>query len=342
MHAPWAAFSTPSRDRDRERDGDGTGMPPSASSAFGALGSASARRRRGAGAGNGPLGRLLQQVRTRCDGDEARLLSGEFPFRQAAAAAAAAAMPTPTANGDGTGGTPDGSGSGGVGSENPRGAVGSGSGRKPRRDHGDPRTRCAVAVDVTLLVLPATVAASGLPDGWTAGVGAGLWSGTSEGTGAGQGGGGVAGAGLVRFSCLVHRVLDVSSSSGSGSGGNGSGRKSSSRTSPSNRRASSGGPSQADSEDVAVSLGRLRPLAGVRVDALFKQDTRRALDLCPGSQLRIYDPSCVWHDAETGEGVEGGEGGEALLMCTQLCEPYPSGLAPLPPPSAAEGGADHA
>lgn len=58
MHAPWAAFSTPSRDR------DGAAMPPSGSMGTGTIGSASARRRRGSGAGNGPLGRLLQQVDT--------------------------------------------------------------------------------------------------------------------------------------------------------------------------------------------------------------------------------------------------------------------------------------
>lgn len=57
MHAPWAAFSTPSRDR------DGAVVPPSGSMGAGTIGSAaSARRRRGGGAGNGPLGRLLQQV----------------------------------------------------------------------------------------------------------------------------------------------------------------------------------------------------------------------------------------------------------------------------------------
>ncbi|CAN0132391.1 unnamed protein product, partial [Hapterophycus canaliculatus] len=323
MHAPWAAFSTPSRDRDWDRDGGGPSVPPSASSAMGgSLGSASARRRRGSGAGNGPLGRLLQQVRTRCDGDEARLLSGEFPFRQVPA-------PKATAGSSGGGGTPD-------GGETPRESVGSGSGRKGRRDHGDPRTRCGVAADVTLLPLPAAVAAPGLRDGWTVGSGASLWSGASEGVGARQGGGG-AGAGLVRFSCLVHRVVDVSSG-GSGGGG----RKSSNRTSPSDRPASSGGGAGtavglADSEGVAASLRHLLPLEGGRVDALFKQDTRRALDLRPGSQLRIYDPCCVWHDAETGQGVGEGEGGGALLMCTQLCEPYPSSLPPLPPPSVAEG-----
>lgn len=58
MHAPWAAFSTPSRDR------DGAVMTPSGSTGAGTMGSASARRRRGGGAGNGPLGRLLQQVCT--------------------------------------------------------------------------------------------------------------------------------------------------------------------------------------------------------------------------------------------------------------------------------------
>ena len=56
MQAPWAAFSTPLR------DGGAGWVPPSGSSA---TGSASVRRKRGGGAGNGPLGRLLQQVRLR-------------------------------------------------------------------------------------------------------------------------------------------------------------------------------------------------------------------------------------------------------------------------------------
>ena len=58
MHAPWTAFSTPSRDR------DGAVVPPSGSMGTGTMGSASSRRRRGGGAGNGPLGRLLQQACT--------------------------------------------------------------------------------------------------------------------------------------------------------------------------------------------------------------------------------------------------------------------------------------
>ncbi|CAM9745907.1 unnamed protein product, partial [Laminaria digitata] len=91
-----------------------------------ATGSASVRRKRGGGAGNGPLGRLLQQVRARVDGDEARLLSGEFPFRNA---------PTPKTNTH-----PDSR------HTHPGGAAG-GSGR----DHGDPRTRCSVALDVSLM-----------------------------------------------------------------------------------------------------------------------------------------------------------------------------------------------
>eukprot|EP00904_Undaria_pinnatifida_P000872 jgi/Undpi1/10786/HiC_scaffold_29.g13234.m1 len=111
MQAPWAAFSTPLR------DGGAGWVPPSGSSA---TGSASVRRKRGGGAGNGPLGRLLQQVRARFDGDEARLLSGEFPFRHAPKSA------------------------------NPEGKP-LHSGGASGRDHGDPRTRCSVALDVSVM-----------------------------------------------------------------------------------------------------------------------------------------------------------------------------------------------
>ena len=107
----------------------------------------------------------------------------------------------------------------------------------------------------------------------------------------------------MRFLCFVHKVSDVSSGS------------SDSRES----RA-------ADARVVVTSLERLRPVEGVCVDALFKQDTRRAVDLCPGSQLRIYDPCCVWDDASAE--------GRALLMCTQLCEPFPASLPPLPTPDS--------
>ena len=224
---------------------------------------------------------VVPQVRARCDGDEARLLSGEFPFRQAS---------TPKAGNNG--GDPE-------GNENPSGGGGSGggSGGRSRRDHGDPRTRCSVALDVTVL-RPA------LRQGASGGGGGG-----ERISSFGQGGG------LVWFSCLVHRVLDVSSGSSSSIG----------RSSPGGSR--SEGPATA-------RLGRLRLLEGVRVDALFKQDTRRAVDVCPGSQLRIYDPCYAWHDG-LAEAVGGGDagrggGGGALLMCTQLCEPYPASLSPLP------------
>eukprot|EP00752_Nemacystus_decipiens_P005489 g4969.t1 len=299
MHAPRTAFSTPSRDQ------DGAVMPLSGSMGAGTMGSASSRRRRGSGAGNGPLGRLLQQVRARCDGDEARLLSGEFPFRQAS---------TPRAGNTG-GRDPD-------GSDNPAGG-GGGSGGKSRRDHGDPRTRCGVALDVTVLrPAPSQGAASVDPGAGLAGGGGG--GGGERNNGCGQGGG------LVWFSCLVHRVLDVAS----GPGGSNVGRSN---------------PGDGRSEGAAAArFGRLRPLEGVRVDALFKQDTRRAVDVCPGSQLRIYDPCCAWHDGlgETvvGEDIGGGGGGggggrrRALLMCTQLCEPYPSSLPPLPALQEVEDG----
>lgn len=187
-------------------------------------------------------------MRARFDGDEARLLSGEFPFRHAPKSA------------------------------NPEGKP-LHSGGASGRDHGDPRTRCSVALDVS--VMPS------VPGQGTA----------SDGAGGGAGEQGRGGSGLVRFLCFVHRVTDVSS---------GHGRR-------------------GDARMVAATLfERLRGVEGVCVDALFKQDTRRAVDLCPGSQLRIYDPCCVW-DGESAEG-------RALLMCTQLCEPFPAGLPPLRTP----------
>ncbi|CAN0053157.1 unnamed protein product [Ectocarpus fasciculatus] len=287
MHAPRAAFSTPARDRDR----DGAAMPPSGSVGTGATGSASARRRKGSGAGNGPLGRLMQQVRARCDGDEARLLSGEFPFRQPSLASKATI------------------------SGNNNGHLDGGSGGKSRRDHGDPRTRCSVALDATVMLPAAT------PRGPWAGCEGGLWGG-GEGNELGQAGGGGA-SGLVRFSCFVHHVVDVSSSLGS------------SRVSPGSRRANSSAGDAAGPSGFATEFGRLHRLEGVRVDGLFKQDTQRAVDVGPGSQLRIYDPCCVWYDAEVGGG---GGRAEALLVCTQLCEPYPSCLPALPPPPPTGSG----
>lgn len=201
-------------------------------------------------------------MRARFDGDEARLLSGEFPFRNA---------PTPKTNTH-----PD-------TSKHPHsgGAAGSSG-----RDHGDPRTRCSVALDVTLVPAAPRQGAGG--DGASLG-------------GGGNGDLGRGGGGLVRFLCFVHRVSDVSS----GSSGSRESRAE-------------------DARVVVATLERLRPVEGVCVDALFKQDTRRAVDLCPGSQLRIYDPCCVWDDASAE--------GRALLMCTQLCEPFPASLPPLPTP----------
>lgn len=199
------------------------------------------------------------QVRARFDGDEARLLSGEFPFRQ---------MPAPSG--------------GNAAREGETGSDRGGGAAIGRRDHGDPRTRCRVALDVTVL------AASGkrrdAPDAAAFGGNASCdrISGSVR---------------LARFPCFVHGVVDVSIS-----------------------------PSGGTSEKAAADAGfvaRLRALEGTRVDALFKHDTRRALDLCPGSQLRIYDPCCISHSE-----AEGG----SLLMCTQLCEPYPACFPPLPEP----------
>ena len=205
---------------------------------------------------------VSSQVRARFDGDEARLLSGEFPFRS-----------TPTAKTNTNADSrkhPHSSGAGGAGG----------------RDHGDPRTRCSVALDVSLM--------PDVPREGTDGQRLG---------GGGNGDLGRGGGGLVRFSCFVHRVSDVSS----GSSGSRESRA-------------------ADARVVGTTLERLRPVQGVCVDALFKHDTRRAVDLCPGSQLRIYDPCCVWNDASAG--------GRALLVCTQLCEPFPASLPPLPSPGS--------
>ncbi|CAM9462157.1 unnamed protein product [Ectocarpus sp. 8 AP-2014] len=161
------------------------------------------------------------------------------------------------------------------------------------------------------------------PRGPSVGFEGGLWGG-GEGNELGQAGGGGA-SGLVRFSCFVHHVVDVSLSLGG------------SRVSPGSRRVTSAAGDAAGPSGVATDFDRLHRLEGVRVDGLFKQDTRRAVDVGPGSQLRIYDPCCVWYDAEVG-----GEGGraEALLVCTRLCEPYPSCLPalPSPPPPHPTGG----
>lgn len=198
------------------------------------------------------------------DGGEAKLLSGEFRFRQQIVSAASY----------------DASIEGG------RGEQGLPTGGRSRRDHGDPRTRCSAALDVT--VLPCS---SRKRDYDLAMV---RW-------GAGQDGGG--GPELVRFSCFVHRVLDVR---GEGGGHRGEG-------------------------NFGIISGRLRVLEGSCAHVVFKTDTIRALDIGPGSQLRIYDPCCVQR-----EGLEGGVGPAtvgALLACTQLCEPYPVCLPPLPLPA---------
>lgn len=193
------------------------------------------------------------QVRVRFDGDEARLLSGEFPFRQ-----------TPAPSGGNTARDGD------LGSDR-GGCVAIG-----RRDHGDPRTRCRVALDVT--VLPAGGKQQEAPGAAASGEDSSFdrMSGSVR---------------LSCFPCFVHGVVDVSI-----------------------------GPSGSTNEK---AVDRLRVLEGTRVDALFNQNTRRALDLCPGSQLRIYDPCCISHSE-----VEGG----SLLMCTQLCEPFPACFPPLPEP----------
>lgn len=187
-------------------------------------------------------------MRGRFDGDESRLLSGEFPFRLASA---------PTGNAEGK----------------------PSSGLVSRRDHCDPRTRCSLALDVTVL-LTNTAEQQGFRAG-------------SRG-GHGEREGGYDGFALL--ACFVHGVFDISSDTSS-------------------RREGDGASS--------TTSGRLRVLEGASVDCLFKQDTRRALDVSPGSRLRIYDPCYV--SRTSGEG-------RVLLLCTQLCEPYPACLPPLPPP----------
>lgn len=203
---------------------------------------------------------VTSKVRARFDGDEARLLSGEFPFR-----------PIPVTT---TTAAPDGRPSGrGIG------------GGVYRKDHGDPRTRCGVALDVT--IQPVDPRSRGTDR--KAGVGSESDRDLQQGVGSG---------GLVRLSCFVHNVVNLVAG-------------------------------VADKGNGEIAFKRLRTLEGLRVDALFKHDTRRALDLCAGSQLRMYDPSCVWqHVEEEEDGVPGVAA--ALLMCTQLCEPYPACLTPLP------------
>lgn len=183
-------------------------------------------------------------MRGRFDGDESRLLSGEFPFRLAS---------TPTGSAEGK----------------------PSSGAASRRDHCDPRTRCSLALDVT--VLPGNTAEQ-----------EGFRAGGRGGHGEREGGS----DGFALLACFVHGVFDISSDT-------------------SGRREGDG------------ALGRLRVLEGASVDCLFKQDTRRALDVCPGSRIRVYDPCCVSRISAEGR---------VLLLCTQLCEPYPACLPSLPPP----------
>lgn len=202
-------------------------------------------------------------MRARYDGDEARLLSGEFPFRLA--------------------GVP---GSGSASTTAAGGATG-------RRDHGDPRTRCGVALDMT-------VSSSGTTtDDTNHGV-------RLEGS---KGGGShqseqenETGGGLSRLLCFVHRVVDLAGND----------------------------PRRPVPGDTAKALRRLRPLEGREIHAVFKADTRRALDLVLGSQIRVYDPCCL---SRAGDDVGGGGAAATadgvLLVCTQLCEPYPQGLPPL-------------
>lgn len=158
--------------------------------------------------------------------------------------------------------------------------------------------------------------------------------GGSEGHGCGQGEGT---GGLVRFLCLVHRVVDVSSASSVNSWRSSPGHGSRGALGSAAAIAADGTTDGlgGSSKGVATTFSRLLPLEGIRVDALFKEDTQRAVDVCPGSQLRIYDPCCVWRDVETEVEGGGGRGEGALLLCTQMCEPYPSCLPPLPAPPAA-------
>lgn len=226
-----------------------------------------------------PAGRIVTRiglkVRGRFDSGEAKLLSGEFPFRQHLASAAS----FDTGN--------DSLGAGGRLPISASSSVGS------RRDHGDPRTRCSIALDITVLPC-ATSKADDLAVG---------------GAGVGQARG--VASGLVRLSCFVHAVLDV--------------------------RGEGLGVQRVDGE-LGIGFHRLLALEGGLAGVVFKMDTRRALDIGPGSQLRMYDPCCVWRE---GDGSVGGVGDEAegvLLTCTQLCEPFPACLPPLRAVQAAEKG----
>lgn len=204
------------------------------------------------------------KVRARFDGDEARLVSGEFPLRP---------QPLSAPSCDTT-------------SASVRGNSGYAT---SRRDHGDPRTRCTIALDVTV-VSPSNTTEDGPNVVAVEG---------REGFGDAGSGVGVGVGGLACFSCFVHEVIDLV---------RGQGIK--------ERQ------SEADS---ATALEGLRLLRRNFVQVLFKADTRRVLDIGDGSQLRIYNPCCLWREGLGGRVAHG-----PLLTCTQLCEPFPACLPPLP------------
>ncbi|CAM9646152.1 unnamed protein product, partial [Discosporangium mesarthrocarpum] len=154
--APWggsSVLSTPAKGGLHS----GRSMMGSASrvSEKGGLSYSSTWRRRG-GSG-GAIAQLLQQVRGRFDSVETRLLSGEFPFRQASAGAG------------------------------------------PCRDHGDPRSRCHVALDLTVTRQGQAPPPSCDTSGALETVGA-PEPGVSLGTGFPTG--------LSLFACFIHRVTE--------------------------------------------------------------------------------------------------------------------------------------
>ena len=63
--------------------------------------------------------------------------------------------------------------------------------------------------------------------------------------------------------------------------------------------------------------------------AVFTQDKAREQSLGKGTQLRVYNAICI------PAGDNGGSAVQKMMLCTNLCEPYPSSvLPPLPDVSA--------
>lgn len=215
-------------------------------------------------------------MRARFDGDEARLLSGEFPFRQAllrTTASRAGAVPDEASKRR------------------------DGANVISRRDHGDPRTRCKVALDVTVLQRSNRTGSLDIK-------GQGIRSACEDIIDHDE-----AIGGLVCFSCFVHQIVDLTKEVD--------------------------GPQSVGR--AAKAFRHVQLLEGRTVDAIFKVDTWRALDIAPGSQLRVYDP-CYSSPTLVGETTRNSSENPLLLLCTQLCESYPSCLPPLKHEPASPAG----